>query len=53
VVLGVGLREETLEPVIFYRSNLKKSTWERTLVNWSENVPMLGGWVPRFEAVRL
>jgi hypothetical protein len=38
VVVAVSLKEDTLEPMITYRSNKKKGCWTRTMENWIELV---------------
>lgn len=50
-VVAVCIKEDTLEPMVVYQSNVKGSVWTRTLANWSEDVAqgMPGEPVPRFE----
>lgn len=49
VVVARALREDTLEPVVVYRSLLKGFTWTRTLANFTETVTVYPGpAVPRF-----
>lgn len=50
-VVAVGLKEDTLEPMVAYHSNAKGTTWVRTLANFREKVELDDGWsvVRRFE----
>lgn len=50
-VLAVALKEDTLEPVVIYRSFLKGYIWARTLQNWNEEVETGGKRVKRFEEI--
>ena len=42
VVVAVSLKEDTLEPMITYHSNLKGTTWTRTLDNFTEAITFDG-----------
>jgi hypothetical protein len=48
VIVARALREDTLEPVVIYRSIAKGFTWERTLANFAEMVEVDGRRVRRF-----
>lgn len=48
VIVARALREDTLEPVVIYRSLAKGFVWERTLVVFTEMVERDGVTVPRF-----
>jgi hypothetical protein len=37
-IVARAIREDTLEPVVIYRSNLKGTNWERTVANFMESV---------------
>jgi hypothetical protein len=56
VVIIVALMEETMEPVVVYRSNKRGTSWVRTLANFLEKVKTNVGTpdereVPRFTLV--
>ena len=48
-ILAVAVKEDTLEPVIVYESLKHGTIWVRTVKNWEEEVPVLGGMVKRFK----
>jgi hypothetical protein len=50
-VVAVSLKEDTLEPLVTYRSLLKGLcwSWTRTFANWQEAVEVGGVWHQRFE----
>ncbi len=52
VVIARSIKEDTLEPLVTYRSNLKGTFWTRTVANFTERVPAggsaTGGPGPRF-----
>jgi hypothetical protein len=51
-IVDVAIKEDTLEPLVIYRSNAKGTTWARTLANFTERAP--GGGhppIPRFQRV--
>jgi hypothetical protein len=51
-VVARAVMEETLRPLVVYRSHQKGTTWARTLDNWGETVEVSGvGGVPRFRLV--
>lgn len=50
-IVARALREDTLEPVVIYRSYEHGFTWERTLANFTEMVEVDGKSVPRFAQV--
>jgi hypothetical protein len=39
VVMAVSIKEDTLEPMVTYRSHRKRGVWTRTLANFIEMVP--------------
>ena len=56
VVIAVSLKEDTLEPMVTYRSNNHRMCWTRTLENWIELVTvnpddLVPRRVPRFVRV--
>ncbi len=53
-IVCVGIKEDTLEPMVAYRSNAKGTVWVRTLANFMETAKPEGRveWVPRFTHVR-
>lgn len=48
-IIAVAVKEDTLEPVIVYQSLKHGTVWVRTVKNWQEKVPILGGMVDRFK----
>ena len=48
-VVCTCIKEDTLEPMVVYRSIAKGTTWARTLANWSETVDVGGRQQLRFE----
>jgi hypothetical protein len=52
-VVAVGIKEDTLEPMVVYHSNKKGTTSIRTLENWRMGVDVdaMGALVPRFQRV--
>ncbi len=54
VVLCRSVDEETLQPLVTYRSNLKGYTWTRTLKNFTATVQLANGnIVNRFRHIKL
>ena len=51
VCLGTGLTEDTLTPMVAYRSQGKGTIWFRTLEDWTATVTVQGVTVPRFRMV--
>ena len=47
-VLEVAVKEDTLEPLIIYRSKEKEYVWARTYENFCESVQVDGKIVKRF-----
>jgi hypothetical protein len=47
-VLAACVREDTLEPLVLYRSLARGTCWARTLENWRQTVLVDGQQVPRF-----
>lgn len=47
-VVVCAIHEDTLEPLIVYRSLEKGTIWVRTLANWQESVAVDGQTVARF-----
>lgn len=41
-VVAVSLKEDTMEPMVTYHSNVKESTWTRTLANFTETLQGIG-----------
>jgi hypothetical protein len=37
-IVTLGIKEDTLEPMVAYHSNAKDTTWVRTLANFSEQI---------------
>lgn len=50
-IVARALREDTLEPIVVYHSNLKGVNWERTVANFTETVEFDNQRVPRFERI--
>jgi hypothetical protein len=48
-VVALAVKEDTLEPLVIYRSLEKGYVWARTVKDWSEEVEMRGKRVRRFE----
>lgn len=48
-IVAVALAEDTLTPLVIYRSLEKGTIWARTFSNWSEEVEFEGRRVKRFE----
>jgi hypothetical protein len=38
-VVCICVKEDTLEPMVIYRSNAKGTVWARTFADWSELIP--------------
>ena len=56
VVIIVAIHEETMEPMVVYRSNARGTAWVRTLANFTEKVATNVGTpderqIPRFTLV--
>jgi hypothetical protein len=51
-VVAVSLEEDTLEPLVAYHSNVKGTTWTRTLENFTEGVEFRGVTHSRFARVQ-
>lgn len=47
-VITLAIQENTLEPLVVYRSLAKNTVWVRTLKNWNEEVEVGGKKVKRF-----
>jgi len=48
-VIALAIKEDTLEPLIIYRSSQQDNTvWARTYTNWSETVEIAGQKIKRF-----
>jgi hypothetical protein len=47
-VVAAAIKEDTLEPMVVYRSKAEGTIWVRTLENWREPVGSSGSRVPRF-----
>jgi hypothetical protein len=47
-IVTTAVKEDTLEPLVIYRSLLKGTTWARTFSNWHEEVVVDGKRVKRF-----
>lgn len=41
VIVARSIKEDTLEPLVTYRSNAKGTFWTRTLANFTEEVGMI------------
>lgn len=50
-IVAVGIKEYTLEPMVVYRSDLKGSTWIRTIENFTETVDRDGKTHKRFQLI--
>lgn len=48
-VMAVAIKEDTLEPLVVYRSFAKNSIWARTLENFTEYVERDGKKLKRFD----
>ena len=48
-IVTLAIKEDTLEPLVIYRSLTHGTTWARTYQNWSEEVEVEGQRVKRFE----
>lgn len=48
-IVNLAVKEDTLEPLVIYRSFTKDYMWARTLLNWNEDVEVNGKKVRRFE----
>ncbi|MEX1997706.1 MAG: DUF1653 domain-containing protein [Candidatus Andersenbacteria bacterium] len=48
-IVVCALQEDTLEPLVIYRSLAHGSLWARTLTNWNETVRVNGTSVKRFK----
>lgn len=57
VIVAVSIKEDTLEPMVTYRSNKRGTCWARTLANFSDKVghsaeaPLSDPFVPRFTMI--
>jgi hypothetical protein len=47
-IVARAIKEDTLEPLVIYHSNLKQTNWARTLENFTEAVEVDGKPCPRF-----
>lgn len=47
-VVTVCVKEDSLEPMVVYRSLKYGSTWARTIENWNDSVDVDGVSTPRF-----
>lgn len=47
-VIALAIQEDTLDPLVVYRSLAKNTIWVRTLKNWNEEVEVDGKKVKRF-----
>ncbi len=50
-VITCAVKEDTLQPLVIYRSLLKDSMWARTFKNWNEAIEVDGKRVRRFEPI--
>ena len=50
-IVTLALREDTLEPLVIYKSLAHGTAWARTLKNWNEQVTRRGKKVKRFEKI--
>lgn len=50
-ILTCAIDEETLRPLVIYRSVKKGTAWVRTLENWNEEVELNGQRVKRFQKI--
>jgi hypothetical protein len=41
-IVARAIKEDTLEPLVIYRSNAKGTTWARTLENFTEDLWLVG-----------
>lgn len=48
-IVALAVKEDTQEPVVVYQSLKYGTIWVRTIKNWCEKVPVLGGMVDRFK----
>lgn len=51
-IVALVIKEDTLEPLIIYRSLLKGFIWARTYKNWNETVNAAGERVKRFRKIK-
>jgi hypothetical protein len=50
-IITCAIDEETLAPLVVYRSLARGTTWVRTVKNWNEEVEFNGQRVKRFEKI--
>lgn len=50
-IVTCAIDEESLEPLVIYRSLAKGTTWVRTIKNWNEEVDFNGQRVKRFQEI--
>ena len=48
-ILSLGVKEDTGEAMVVYKSLKHGTVWIRTLSNWNDDVAILGGYVKRFK----
>jgi len=52
-IVTCAIMEDTLEPLVVYRSIARGGVWARTLSNWHDNVDFNGRRVNRFERLKV
>lgn len=52
-VVSCVIKEDTLEPLVIYKSLAKGTLWARTLADWNAEVTVGGRRVKRFERLKL
>ncbi len=50
-IVALAIQEDTLEPLVIYYSQKKRTIWARTLKNWNESVVINGKRVKRFQLI--
>lgn len=50
-IVTCAIDEETLQPLVAYRSVTRGTTWVRTIKNWNEEVEFNGQRVKRFQKI--
>jgi hypothetical protein len=48
-IVSMGIKEDTLEPVVIYKSLSTGETWVRAVASWCEDVVLPTGTVKRFK----
>jgi hypothetical protein len=50
-IVALALKEDTLEPLVIYKSLEHGTIWARTLKNWNESVEVDGKKMKRFRKI--